>query len=69
MRVKHEEGYQAILYKDKEFDVTPIAEKAKLKALISACEKARNEGVITAYIIRHVEAKYVILTEVDLEMI
>ena len=69
MKVKHETGYQAILYSGKEFDVTPIAEKAKLKALVTACEKARNEGVITGFIIRHVEAKYVILSEVDLEMI
>lgn len=69
MKVKHESGYQAILYSGKEFDVTPIAEKAKLKALVSACEKARQSGAITAYIIRHVETKYVILSDVDLEMI
>lgn len=69
MKVKHESGYQAILYTDKEFDVTPIAEKAKLKALVLACEKAREAGAITAYIIRYVETKYVVLSDVDLEMI
>lgn len=69
MKVKHESGYQAILYSGKEFDVTPIAEKSKLKALVTACEKARNAGTITAYVIRHVETKYVILSDVDLEMI
>ena len=69
MKVKREEGYQAILYSGKEFDLTPIAEKSKLKALVSACERARNEGVITAFIIRHVEAKYVVLSDIDLEMI
>lgn len=69
MKVKHESGYQAILYSGKVCDVTPIAEKSKLKDLVSACERAREAGAITAYIIRHVEAKYVILTDVDLEMI
>lgn len=69
MKVKRESGYQAILYSGKEFDLTPIAEKAKLKALVSACEKARESGVITGYIIRHVEAKYVILSDADLEVI
>ena len=69
MRVKHEEGYQAILYKNKEFDITPIAGKNKLKDLVSACEKARESGAITAYIIRHVKAKYVVLSDVDLELI
>lgn len=69
MRVKHEEGYQAILYKNKEFDLTPIAGKNKLKDLVSACEKARESGAITAYIIRHIEAKYVVLSDVDLELI
>lgn len=44
MRVKHEEGYQAILYKNKEFDLTPITGKNKLKDLVSACEKAREAG-------------------------
>lgn len=69
MKVLHEEGYQALIYRGKEFDLTPIAEKGKLKALVSACERARNEGVITAFIIRHVEAKYVVLSDIDLEMI
>ena len=69
MKVKRESGYQAILYSGKEFDLTPVADKAKLKALVTACEKARDAGAITAYIIRHVETKYVILSDVDLEMI
>lgn len=69
MKVKRESGYQAILYSGKEFDLTPIAGKNKLKDLVSACEKAREAGAITAYIIRYVETKYVILTDVDLEMI
>lgn len=69
MKVLHEEGYQALLYRGKEFELTPIVEKGKLKALVSACERARNEGAITAFIIRHVEAKYVILSDVDVEMI
>lgn len=69
MKVLREEGYQAILYSGKVCELTPIAEKCKLKALVSACERARNEGVISAFIIRHVEAKYVVLSDIDLEMI
>ena len=69
MKVKREEGYQAILYRNTEFDLTPIANKAKLKDLVTACEKARKSGVITNYIIRHVEAKYVILSDIDLGLI
>lgn len=68
MKVKREEGYQAILYRNNIFDLTPIAEKSKLNQLVSACEKARNSGAITSYIIRHVEAKYVILSDIDLEL-
>ena len=69
MKVKHESGYEAILYSGKEFDITPIADKSKLKGLVSACEKAREAGEISAYIIRYVEKKYVVLSDVDLEMI
>lgn len=69
MKVKREEGYQAILYRNTEFDLTPIATKAKLKDLVNACETARQRGAITSYIIRHVEAKYVILSDIDLGLI
>ena len=44
MRVKHEEGYQAILYKNKEFDLTPIAGKNKLKDL--ECARCHKQGYV-----------------------
>ena len=69
MRIQKVSGYQAILYSNGQFDVTPIAGNDQLKQLISACENALNKGAITQYIIRHVSATYEIYSELELGLI
>ena len=69
MKIQKVKGYQAILYSEGKFDVTPIANPSQLKQLISACENARNKGAITQYVIRHVSATYEIYTDLELGVI
>ena len=69
MKTIYEKGYQAILYRGKTFDLTPIAEIAKLDELVDACEQAKSTGRITHYIIRYVSARYDILTSIELGVI
>ena len=69
MVTKYEKGYQAILYKNDIFDQTPIAQIAQLQHLVDSCERAKLRGQITHYIIRYVEAKYDILTPLELGII
>ena len=69
MKTVYEKGYQAILYRGKTFDLTPIAEIKNLNELITACENAKSSGKITHYIIRYVSAKYEILSSIELGVI
>ena len=69
MKIIREQGYQVILFKDKVFDLTPIAPESKLNEIIKACEKAKKSGTISHYIVRHVTAKYEILSDIDLGVI
>ena len=69
MKTVYEKGYQAILYRGKTFDLTPIAEVKNLTELINACETAKSRGKITHYVIRYVSAKYEILSSLELGVI
>ena len=69
MKIVYEKGYQAILYRGKTFDLTPIAEVKNLTELVTACEAAKSSGKISHYVIRYVSAKYEILSDLELGVI